>query len=370
MRTPFQSVSRRTALVGIVLLTFASAIVARADTQGDLDDAESRLEALRSEITGEEVTLRAVQDQMNELAGQIERADSMLTETREEIRAVSLALRRTGERIGDVRAVLEERAAEAFIQGPGSDLMFLLGATSLGDLSDRTAALEALGQRDADLDTKYRNTMAELEMNRGRLDELQAAQRNELETLRAHETDLTNTFSDQQARLDRLDSLRRDAAGLVDELGEQLAAESVPAPTSSGGRGDGIPGPLYACPVPGPHAYADTFGEIHDHEGWTHTHTGNDISAPYGAPIVAPFDGQAVSGSDENAGIYVTVSGSQGFVQMLHMSALENLGSVRTGDVVGYIGTSGNASGPHTHFEWHPGNGAAADPYPQLSEVC
>ena len=99
-------------------------------------------------------------------------------------------------------------------------------------------------------------------------------------------------------------------------------------------------------------------------------HEGNDISAPYGTPIVAPFDGVATSSSDETAGTYVTVGGSEGSVMMLHMSSLGQLGSVSTGTVVGFVGTSGNASTPHTHFEWHPGGGAAADPYPQLNEVC
>jgi murein DD-endopeptidase MepM/ murein hydrolase activator NlpD len=372
MRIPSRTVSLRAALAMVMVSTsIAGGMVANADTSDDLAGARARLETIRSTIAREEGSLATMQEQMNALAGEIERMNSALASTEDDIRAVTAALRKTSRRIAVVRAELEDRAAEAFMDGPASDLMFLLGSATLGDLSDRSAALEALGQADADLENRFRVTQAELEASQAQLDELEQRQRDALASLRERGSALKSKFAEQQSQLDRLDALRSEAARLVEDLGRQLEAELAPPPVSTGGgSGDGIPGPLYACPVPGPRAYADTFGDIHEHPGWTHTHTGNDISAPYGAPIVAPFDGRAVSGSDEDAGIYVTVSGSQGFVQMLHMSRLGSLGEVSKGDVVGYIGTTGNASGPHTHFEWHPGNGPAADPYPYLNEVC
>ena len=48
------------------------------------------------------------------------------------------------------------------------------------------------------------------------------------------------------------------------------------------------------------------------------------------------------------------------------------LGKVTTGTIIGYVGNSGDASNSvsHDHFEWHPGNGAAVDPFPYLNAVC
>lgn len=371
MRILPSAVPRRISIPIVACILLLSGVIARADTAGELADAEARLRSIREEIAGRQRDLDSLQGEMNALATAVERAGTTLETTRGEIRQVTVAMRRVAERIADVRATLEARAAEAFMQGPGTDLMFLLGSTSLAELSDRASALEALGQRDADLTTRFHVIEAELTATRTRLAGLRDQQRAILVRLQTQEAELSARFEDQQTELDRMAGLREEAADLVDELGDRLDAElaEVPEPTGSG-AGDGVPGPLGTCPLPGPRAYADTFGDLHAHPGWTHPHTGNDISAPYGAPIVAPFNGRAVSGEDDTAGIYVTVYGAQGFVQMLHMSRLGQLGNVRTGDVVGYIGTTGNASGPHTHFEWHPGNGAAADPYPQLNEVC
>jgi murein DD-endopeptidase MepM/ murein hydrolase activator NlpD len=125
------------------------------------------------------------------------------------------------------------------------------------------------------------------------------------------------------------------------------------------------------CPVDAPRTYRSDFGVI-SLRGGRHVHQGIDIHASYGTPIRAPFSGRAEVAANGPGGLAVKVFGPLGFVYNAHLSGLGSLGPVRDGDVIGYVGASGNARGgaPHDHFEWHPGDGPAVNPFAYLNEAC
>lgn len=108
-----------------------------------------------------------------------------------------------------------------------------------------------------------------------------------------------------------------------------------------------------------------------------HWHEGIDIFAPEGTPIVASERGVATKvGTAPLGGIRVWVRGESGTEWYYsHMSALaEGLGvgdEVEVGQVLGYVGHSGNAVGTpdHLHLQVHPGGGRPANPYPILKVI-
>jgi murein DD-endopeptidase MepM/ murein hydrolase activator NlpD len=125
------------------------------------------------------------------------------------------------------------------------------------------------------------------------------------------------------------------------------------------------------CPVPGYSVIHDDFGEIVRMPGVKpHVHMGSDVEAPFGARIVAPFDGRAVVSSSEGGGLQVRVYGDRGYVYNAHLAAFGRIGDVRAGDTVGYVGSTGSSTAPHDHIEWHPGGGGAVDPYLYLALSC
>jgi len=102
--------------------------------------------------------------------------------------------------------------------------------------------------------------------------------------------------------------------------------------------------------------------------GWR-LHEGTDIFAALGTPVRAPVDGHIRISSGGLGGLSVYVSQGDGtYWYMAHLSALpEGLHdgqAVKTGNVVGFVGDSGNARGglPHLHFEIHPRGAGPIDP--------
>ena len=99
-------------------------------------------------------------------------------------------------------------------------------------------------------------------------------------------------------------------------------------------------------------------------------HLGIDLFAPEGTPLIAVDDGEVRFGTDTLGGNVANLRASDGTrYYYAHLTGFEGTNRlVRAGDVIGYLGTTGNARGtsPHTHFEAHPGGGAAVDPYPEL----
>ncbi len=172
----------------------------------------------------------------------------------------------------------------------------------------------------------------------------------------------------RQSQLERIDDLRAEERTLVKTIRKRVVALR----DKRGELASWIESlPLQRCPVAGSPVVSDNFGDIRDMPGTPrHIHQGNDIMAPTGTPIVAPFDGEAVASSNYLGGQAVKVYGAGGYVYNAHLSAYGKLGQVHAGDVIGYVGSTGNATAPHNHFEWHPADGAAVDPYLFLAAVC
>jgi murein DD-endopeptidase MepM/ murein hydrolase activator NlpD len=97
-------------------------------------------------------------------------------------------------------------------------------------------------------------------------------------------------------------------------------------------------------------------------------HEGNDIFAPRGAPVRAPVAGTVELIEGSIGGLQFNLYGSDGIKYLgSHLDSAGKTGEVGAGDVIGYVGNSGNAAGgtPHLHFGMYR-DGAALNPNPSL----
>lgn len=131
---------------------------------------------------------------------------------------------------------------------------------------------------------------------------------------------------------------------------------------------------LRSRPVAGACWYGDTWQAA---RGAGRVHLGTDIGAAAGTPLRAVVSGRISyvyndrPGSLSGNAVKVTMADGTYFFYA-HLSAfadgIEVGVPVTAGQVIGYVGQTGNAGSPHLHFEVHPGGGSAVNPYPYLKQ--
>lgn len=195
--------------------------------------------------------------------------------------------------------------------------------------------------------------------------------------------------AEEAARARREEALRAQQAQPVvapnssggdDDIDSPGVAAPVTKPAASAGQtgvGGGSSGnAVYAgvdwvCPTGSASvAFGDTWGAP---RSGGRRHQGVDMIGARGTPILAVVDGFAKPKSNTLGGITVWFTGADGNAYYYaHLDSYGALGAVSKGDVIGYMGDTGNAkqSVVHLHFEIHPGGGPAVNPYPTVRARC
>ena len=202
-------------------------------------------------------------------------------------------------------------------------------------------------------------TIDTLDATKATLDDLAAEQAKLADEVAADLADLN-------AKLDDVDSTISEFKNELDGLQEEQARveQLIEQEASREGQRPGV----LVRPVPG--AITSGFGmRYHPILGYTRMHTGVDMHAAYGEPIKAAASGRIIfAGVRGGYGNCIIIDHGGGMTTLYgHQSSL-NVSyddHVSAGDVIGFVGSSGLATGPHLHFEVRI-NGKPVDPAPYL----
>jgi len=384
----------RAAAAGLAMVACLAALpitAHAAPTAAQVQSAKDKVARLTKDIQAAYAQLNKDKAAANQVADEMYQAQTALDQATSQYLATKKQYDEAKAQFDQITAQLDSRTRAAFMEGPGSGLEFLLGSTTLADLSDRMAYVDALAQNDADLATQAQNLKTQLAATAAQEQKLRNQRLAAYDKWKQKNDLVQQNLQQQQSLVDEIARKKAEATKLASKLSKQyqqsILGQTYP-PTYGGPPPPGFIGVFKHCPVGDPKALTDSFGAPR-YAGGYHLHMGNDIMAPSGVPIYAPFDGTSREVPNTLGGLAVIVQGANGWVYNAHLSSYGPgaTGSVSAGDVVGYVGDSGDAAGgpPHDHFEFHPSVipsswpqspygysviGDAINPYPLLVAAC
>ncbi|HVM51577.1 MAG TPA: peptidoglycan DD-metalloendopeptidase family protein [Acidimicrobiales bacterium] len=328
------------ALLAAALISLSATVPTPAGaSQADLDRAKARA---------------------NSAARELAAAKSRQAELEQQILGLEAHFAQTTAALGALSGIVKERAVQEYIRG-GQSAMVLEADLAASTRANTLARFVSLGDDDA-LD-EYRRMAEDLSVVRSQLDAARASQLALVDTMQGR---VNAAFAELQ-KLERLEAerKRREAEQAARARSRAAARSSSRGPTFIAGGGS------WMCPVQGPRAFTNDWGQP---RSGGRTHKGTDILAPRGTPVVASVSGTVRGHNSRLGGISYYLHGDDGNTYFgTHLQSLSGAsGRVSQGTVLGYVGNTGNARGgpTHLHFEIHPGGGRAVNPYPTLRQHC
>ena len=316
-------------------------------TLAELSERMDRIQARLDQATARIEVLRTKED---ELIRRIREADARRRELSERSR-----------RLEELAA---ERADALYRDGATGLLEALFAADDFSDLTDRAELVSAVSQKDLSVFDRLARTQLELQDLVADLADDRREIARTREQMRASAQALQEQFEEVA---DEYEALKRKL-----ERAQAQAEQTPDAPTAPAADSSSAPVPTggMACPVAGPVSFIDSWGAPRD----GHTHQGVDMMAAYGTPVVAIVSGTITYAAyDGSGGNMIFLSGDDGnaYWYMHNQDNLVSGGRVQAGQQIATVGDTGNATGtPHLHFEYHPGGGAAVNPYPLVASIC
>ncbi|NTU72350.1 MAG: peptidoglycan DD-metalloendopeptidase family protein [Coriobacteriia bacterium] len=286
---------------------------------------------------------------------------------RAKIKLKQMEIDQTQARYDEEQGYFEGRVTASYKQGDFFFVNMLLSAEDLGDLVTRTEFIARTIKSSNDIAAGLVETRDSLERAKVELDRsLETAAAKKREAVAA-ENKIRDLQDARQAKTDRQDAVLDKKSALMADtkknakrlraLAEAEEAESDRIASELAGGGSGRFAGTMAWPVPSSHRITSNYGPricpFHGRE----LHPGIDIGAPSGSPIVSAGAGTVTyAGWRGSYGNFVMVNHGNGVVTCY---AHQTSGGIKVhvgqrvskGQRIGTVGSTGNSTGPHLHFE-------------------
>ncbi len=360
------------------------------------DNEKDELESAKDDA---ESYIKSVDSQITNLSTSIYNTGQQLDDTKAEIKKTKKKLKKAQESIDIQYDDMKLRIQYMYENGTTQMLDLILHSSSVSDFLNKAEYITELSDYDRKMLNKMKETKQEIadaekalendqetltalkeeqENDQQKLKKLSAAKKEELssyenllEDNEALSSTLDEEISAQEARVAAAEQESIEAARkAAEEKNRQDSKNAVSSVSSSSSHSKkSVSG--YIWPLPGYTTVSSDYGYRTDpFSGDTSFHSGIDIPAPAGTPIVASASGRVEWASySSSAGNWIGIShGSGVYTVYMHMSAMlvSEGEEVSAGQTIGLVGTTGSSTGNHLHFSVRL-NGSYVSPWNYVS---
>lgn len=326
----------------------------------ELEDLKAETERVENNKEKAEQTRQYYQAQANNLKAQIAALKEDIAAQIESINAKNAEVAEKAASVLYQKGMFEQRLRGMYELSRQSNLAILFGIDDLSQMLRFSENLQQITERDTELVRQLRAEQALLEEQRAELE-------SQLEALSVREQELTDTavaysnaiqqanaaISAAEADLAAKEEQEKDLREQYEQAQKEWAAWACAEQVDFEFDGE------FGWPIPGFYNLSSDFGTVRVIYGVRDVHRGMDIPAPAGTRIFAAADGIVNTNNHWSYGISVKLSHGNGVATIYgHMSqrAVNNGDYVTKGQLIGYVGSTGNSTGNHLHFEVNVNN--------------
>jgi len=337
-------------------------------TKKKIEEVKKKEQDYLNQVNKVEGQLLSSLDQLNTLNNNLADVKSDIDKTNIDLAVKENELSEIKKELEAKEAILNNRVASIYKNRSASLFEVLFKTKSFIEFLSRLKLMNLFAVQDAKIIEEIkdkRNATLSVKQSILELKEKQSQQRDNLEKLVTQAEEKKKEISGiLDEKKDLLSSTRADKNALLAMEAQQTAKEQEIQRILESMRYGSAPNGKLMWPVAG--RLWSGFGmRRHPIFGGMRMHTGIDLAAPNGTPVVAADGGQVIqvgySGGYGNSVLIYHGGGFATFYAHLSGFAVGNGQMVKRGQVIGYVGATGWATGPHLHFEVRI-NGAAQNP--------
>ena len=327
--------------------------------------------------------LASVDKQLTSVSTSIYKIGNDLKKTEKNMAKTKKKLKKAKESVAVQNVDMQKRIQFMYENGDSQMLDMLLNSKSISDFLNKAEYITELSSYDRKMFNKLKKTQSDIETAQANLKD----EKHDLLALREHQqseqASLKKLEASKKKELSGYDDLIKDTEASEKRIAGEIAAQQAAIAAAEAAENSynktasntpkykgskGTPGGGWTWPVPSSHTITSEYGYRSDPFGGSGGgfHSGIDIGAPAGTPIVAAASGTvAWSSFSSSAGNWIGISHGNGVVSVyMHMSArIAKAGQhVNKGQTIGLVGTTGSSTGNHLHFGVQK-NGSYVNPH-------